>query len=244
MEAMGVETLLLMCWEEEGYIGKARVPVGNADIDVLAFNSNQKEVRIGEVKAQKSASTVFVFNESDLRELDADDQKLDSYLDQWVGWKKTIPKLWDREGKSQVQWLPDLAHISTIHFAFCANVHVFGERTPLENVLQRSVRDLLNVGDAIAVRAQVLSTLEVATRLITHVRNRECGRRFGDPLRDTLREIVRFLEPTLEGTPRTLEGKKLDKESASKKVRDDTILQLTKAFGFVVSPTDTEGTNA
>lgn len=42
MEAMSIETLLLSAWEEEGFVGKTRVPLGQSDVDVVAIHANNR----------------------------------------------------------------------------------------------------------------------------------------------------------------------------------------------------------
>lgn len=59
MEAMSVESLLLAAWEEEGFIGRNRVPIGNSDIDALALNMHERRVRIGETKVRMTSQHVF-----------------------------------------------------------------------------------------------------------------------------------------------------------------------------------------
>ncbi len=58
MEAMSVESLLLSAWEEEGFIGKTRVPLDMSDVDVLAIHAGAGKVRVGESKVREGSQTV------------------------------------------------------------------------------------------------------------------------------------------------------------------------------------------
>jgi hypothetical protein len=66
MEAMSVESLLLSAWEEEGFVGKTRVPLDQSDVDVLAVHAGEGKVRVGESKVREGSRRVYLVDDSSL----------------------------------------------------------------------------------------------------------------------------------------------------------------------------------
>jgi hypothetical protein len=62
MEAMSIESLL-SAWEEEGFVGKTRVPLDQSDVDVLAIHAGEGKVRIGESKVREGSQTVYLVDD-------------------------------------------------------------------------------------------------------------------------------------------------------------------------------------
>src|SRR5207302_282430 len=58
MEAMSIEQLLLSAWEEKGFVGQTRVPLGKSDVDVLAVNP-VGGILFGEAKVREGSQRVY-----------------------------------------------------------------------------------------------------------------------------------------------------------------------------------------
>src|SRR5438128_2319771 len=110
MEPMSIERLLLAAWEEEGFVGKTRVPLGASDLDVLAVNLNTKTVRIGESKVREGSQRVYVVDDWNAAEMARSGKDFEWWLEEpWSQWLKTLPKAWDEEGRPLVPWLPPVS---------------------------------------------------------------------------------------------------------------------------------------
>ena len=100
MEAMSVETLLLSAWEEEGFVGKTRVPLEMSDVDVLAIHAGTGVVRFGEAKVREGSQKVYVVDEGSLAQMEVEQQDFTIWLgDDWSGWLGNLPRLWNAEGR-------------------------------------------------------------------------------------------------------------------------------------------------
>jgi hypothetical protein len=88
------------------------------------------------------------------------------------------------------------------------------------------------------LRGRVLSTLETVCDLARRVRHRIgkefYGRRFGDPFKDLLRELHRYLEPDLARVPKNQQGQPLGtrKGEFEEQVRKQAALELLDSLGI------------
>src|SRR4051794_38474136 len=120
MEAMSIESLVLSAWEEEGYVGKNRVPIGNSDIDALAIHAGKRVVRIGESKIGGGSQHVFSLDEYGVFDLNSG--KISELPEAWFSWLKNLGKLWKDDGESEIPWMLDVSSLQRIEIVFCINV--------------------------------------------------------------------------------------------------------------------------
>jgi len=113
MEAMSIESLLLSAWEEEGFVGKARVPLGSSDVDVLAIHASTGAVRLGEAKVREGSQQVYVLDEYNIGEMEKKGEDFAAWLggdgSAWAKWLDNLQALWEeKDGQPRVPWLPHL----------------------------------------------------------------------------------------------------------------------------------------
>ncbi len=246
MEAMSVESLLLSAWEEDGYVGKARVPVGPSDVDVLAVHAGRGSVRVGEAKVRDGSQTVYVVDESSMAFIaESPEQDFAAWMEEaWSGWLANLPRLWGEDGEPAVPWLPRLPEVREIQVVFSCNLFVFCGRAGPDEALARAALRSLRENPAVATRidaglrvtAAVKATGEVAADLARAVSARiesGYGRRFGDLFKDLFRELHRYMAPALTRLPADAEGRTLGARKApfAERVRRATALGLLAAMG-------------
>lgn len=248
MEAMSIERLLLAAWEEEGFIGRNRVPIDSSDVDVLVVNARERRIRIGEVKVRMTSQHVFPVDQAQLAEMERTSSGFEWWLeDDWARWLQSLPKLWSNEGEPCAPWLLPISEVRTLDVIFCCNLHIMGEggsdASRANELLRKSVSQQLAKNSAVArhlgridVRAELMSTVEVAFSLARSVRRGIAagyGRRFGDPFKDMFRELHRYLNPHFASIPRDAAGERLAtrKDRFESEVRKQTALGLLEALG-------------
>lgn len=247
MEAMSVEQLLLAAWEEEGFIGKTRVPVGASDLDVLAVNLNTRTVRTGESKVREGSQRVYVVDDWCVAEMGRPGIDFRWWLEEgWSKWLNTLPQAWDQTGQPVVPWLPPIQQVDRIEVVFCCNLHLFtDQRDAVHDALSRAAESSLRENPALGerldaglpVKGSVRSTLESACDLMRFVRRRiseqSYGRRFGDPFKDLARELHRYLNPDMVRLPKDERGEVLGprKSAFEGKLRRHTGLAVLAALG-------------
>jgi hypothetical protein len=240
MEAMTIESLLLSVWEEDGFVGKTRVPVGSSDLDVLAIHAGQGKVRIGETKVREGSQKVYVVDPWNIAEMKKQGTDFAAWLDGdnsgWAKWLHNLPNLWK---DNSVPWLLDRSRVREIEVVFCCNLVLMCEQQEADAALQRAVIRYLGVDSSIEVRASVKPTFELVTDLIRKVFARiddQYGRRFGDNFKDLFREIHRYLDPQLDRlvwdeNGQHLGGQKKKKEH-HEEIRKRAVLELLRALGI------------
>jgi hypothetical protein len=245
---MSIESLLLSTWEEDGFVGKTRVPVGMSDIDVLAILADEGGVRVGETKVPEGSQTIYPVDDSSLVWIASQPQQdfADWLADfGWSNWLRNLSKLWDSEGRPVVPWLLHASKVEVIEVVFCCNVAVLCDRQQVDELLGRAVLRSLQENTAIGgrldlknrVQASVKPTLEIITDLISAVFRRierGYGRRFGNPFKDMCREIHRYLRPEFDRLPYDKQGQKLGgrKSPFEDMMRRETALGLLRAMGI------------
>jgi hypothetical protein len=246
VEAMSIESLLLSAWEEEGFVGKTRVPLDQSDVDVLAIHAGEGKIRIGESKVRDGSQMVYLVDDSSLAWMAGQPH---SDFTAWMGedssrWLGNLPKLWDPEGRPVVPWLLPASVVQEVEVIFCCNLVVLCEQQEADDALRRAVLRFLQNNAALAqrvetagfVKARVTPTVQVVTTLMAAVFGRidsGYGRRFADHFKDVLREIHRYLRPCLDRLPYDRQGHKLGtrKTSSQERVRKETVLGLLQAMG-------------
>jgi|GEM_PF-2991000 len=231
MEAMAVESLVAALWELEGFLTKVRQPVrmdrGYSDIDVIGVNS-LGDVRICECKATGKNSQVYEFGKN----FDEFIGHSNGHQKSWDNFLNVIPRLYE-EGQKPA-WLP-LRHGAqkTLEIWFVSNSWCVNEAT--RNLAEQSFWHRIKQKfpeavsqNATTFRVKIRSTADIIFDAIAGVRvaGLESGRRFGHPVLDTFRELVRFSNPTL--------GNVIDGDADM--VRRETESKLLEALGL--------GTNA
>jgi hypothetical protein len=245
MEAMSVESLILSAWEEEGYVGRTRVPLGMSDVDVLAVNANKGSVRVGESKVRNGSQFLYILDFWDIEHKISDPKDMTCWLEEWSTWLENLPKLWDSDGHAVVPWVFHADAMKEFEVHFCSNVEVFGDPQAADLALQRAAEWFLRknpclqnrVANSFSVHGRFLSTIEVVFQQIESVCVRieeGYGRRFGDPIEDVIREMHRYLRTDLGRIPLDYTGKKLskNKEPFAAEIRKRTALKLLQVLGI------------
>jgi hypothetical protein len=243
---MSIESLVLSAWEEEGFVGRTRVPLAMSDVDVLAIHAGQGKVRVGEAKVRDGSQTVYVVDDSSLALIESQpDQDFAAWMEEaWSGWLGNLPRLWDEEGHPAVPWLLPAAQVVEVQALFCCNLYVLCARDSANDALRRAVARVLRGNPALArrldggmaVSAKVTPTVEVVTGLASAVFARihgGYGRRFADHFKDVLRELHRYLSPALFRGPRDAMGQQLGARKApfAGAIRSATVMALLEALG-------------
>jgi hypothetical protein len=140
MEAMSIESLLLSAWEEEGFVGKTRVPLAMSDVEVLAIHAAEGKVRVGESKVREGSQAVYVVDDSSLAWMDS--QPYPDFTawmgDDWSRWLGNLPRLWDTEGEPAVPWLLPASQVKGLQVVFCCNLVVLCDRQQIDEALRRA----------------------------------------------------------------------------------------------------------
>ncbi|HJT76776.1 MAG TPA: hypothetical protein VJ739_06200 [Gemmataceae bacterium] len=243
---MSIESLLLSAWEEEGFVGKTRIPLAMSDVDVLAIHAAEGKVRVGESKVREGSQTIYLVDDSSLAWIESQPHPdFAAWMgEDWSRWLGNLPKLWDLIGRPAVPWLLPASQVKELQVIFCCNLVVFCDRGQADEALQRSVVRHLRENPALAgwgnkpdfVKAKVTPTVEVVTDLTRNVFDRVesgYGRRFANHFKDMFREVHRYLQPELNRLPYDREGQKLGtrKTPYKERVRKETVLGLLKAMG-------------
>lgn len=244
MEAMSVESLLLSAWEEDGYVGKTRVPIGDSDIDVLAIQPGSNIVRFGETKVTEGSQKVSILDAANLALFEAEKSDIVEWLEAWSDWLRNLEVLWNSDGHAKVPWIPEAGQLGEVQVVFCASLQVLDEREKADAALKREVYKRLarnplikkQLEAGMQVNARLQSTVEVLMDLIESVCKRidsGYGRRFGSPIKDVVREIHRYLTPQLSRIPKDENDKRRGqlKKPFADSIRKKTVLNLLKAFG-------------
>lgn len=186
MEAMALESLVASVWRLDGFLAVARHPVrvkrGYSDVDVVGVRGDGT-VRIGECKARGKALEVNV---------DANDHGWSSW---WDASLVNLSRLWDQ----RPAWLPPPNQIQSLEFHLVGNVWF-----PPDGVARQHAQARLLAaaraqlphglkGKATAViTPSVDLVLEAVRRVRSDVVDERWGKRYGDPLLDALREVIRY----------------------------------------------------
>lgn len=190
MEAMALESLVASVWRLEGFLAVVRHPVrvnrGYSDVDVIGVRSDGA-VRIAECKARGPA-----------RRVNVDDGE--GWSQWWDDSLDNLGRLW----ATRPAWLPKIGDVSSLEFHLVGNVWF---RTPsskarAESRLTRAARAHLPRALRRTARAFVKPSIELVINAVAMVRDEILtgrGKRYGDPLLDALRELVRYARPRPAG---------------------------------------------
>jgi hypothetical protein len=196
MYATADEQLVSSLWQLDGFITILRWPVtvkGNySDIDVIGVNADGM-IRFAECKATGNARKVHVVNNSYAINFHKD------WLDKdWADSLNNIKRIWDR--KERPKWLPQLEEVKDFSFWFCANLWFPDDksRRAAEKDFTNYVKSKMPKKFKGKVTGEIKSTLEIWIEVLKKVRRdieEGYGKRYGDPILDVAREIIRFSNP-------------------------------------------------
>ena len=200
MEAMAMERVLALSWEAQGYFTRLRLPLqttkgGWTDLDVVGFHPTDRVLRIGECKFRGPARTIWGIRPVTRKN-----------VGEWVHWAMTLDHLRlplhprnhgrlmglfpARPRKIEVVilgnwWIPHAQQASAKAYVTDLVRKVYA-RVPAEHrPPQMRITGELKSGIDVILELWETVAAETADGR---------GRRFGDPLLDALREIVRHLE--------------------------------------------------
>lgn len=205
MEAMAAESLVATAWELEGFLTKVRWPIrvdgGYSDVDVIGVNA-APVARLAECKVRGPARAVYV--------VDAD---FESWLGDWAKCIENMERLWAQ----RPDWLPTPNATSRVEMWFCGNVWFRDQETmaTAEARFSELVRARCPRGLEHKAVGRIVSTRDLLVSVVSGVRNRVVedghGKRFGNPLLDAMRELIRYTSPQPHGGGRV--GEKISHET-------------------------------
>lgn len=191
MEAMALESLVASVWRLEGFLSVTRHPVrvagGYSDVDVIGVRGDGA-IRVGECKARGGALSVNV----------DDGQSWSSWWDESL---LNCAKLWD----GHTEWLPKPSDVKVFEFHLVGNVWYADSaaHAAAEARLTAALRPHLPASLRTQARACVTPTVDYVLRAVRVVRqeivDEDWGKRYGDPLLDAVRELVRYCHPRAKG---------------------------------------------
>lgn len=196
MEAMALESLVASVWRLEGFLAVARHPVrvtrGYSDVDVIGTRGDGA-VRIAECKARGPARLVNV------------DDAGQGWTCWWDGSLNNLGRLWT----DRPPWLPDIPNVTSLEFHLVGNVWFSSPKSRMlaEKRLARAARQVLPRALRTKATAVVRPSVELVMDAIRIVQREVVvdgwGKRYGDPLLDAIRELVRYAHPCASGGGRT-----------------------------------------
>lgn len=213
MEAMAVESLVSAVWRLEDYLTVVRHPVrvagGYSDVDVVGVKADRC-VRVAECKARGPARRVNV------------ESATHKWSQRWNDSLANIPRLF---GDDRPQWLPRIEDVTTIEFHLVGNIWFpnTSERDAAEEQLSAALASAMQPLRSVRTVARIFSTADCVMRAIAGVRNEvvneKWGKRYGDPILDAVRELVRYANPRVAGA-----------RGMAKQIQDSTKEQLITAL--------------
>jgi len=190
LEAMALESLVASTWRLEGFLAVTRHPVrvqsGYSDVDVIGVRG--AEVRVAECKARGGAQRVNV----------------DDATGWSTWWDASIDNL-DRIWQDAPRWLPKAPTVTSLEFHLVGNVWYEDEMSHAKaNArLTRAVRERLPKEMHPVAQGYVTPSIDLLLHAAKVVREQVVtdgwGKRYGDPLLDAVRELVRFAHPRPAG---------------------------------------------
>ncbi|MBI5480307.1 MAG: hypothetical protein HY906_15695 [Deltaproteobacteria bacterium] len=195
MEAMALESLVASVWRQEGFLTVVRhairVEGGYSDVDVVGVRADGV-VRVGECKARGAARSVNV------------DVGRRGWSSWWDASLRNLTRLWD----DRPPWLPAVSAVSRLEFHLVGNVwfRSAGERQAADARLTKAMKTHVSARLKRKSVAKISPSVDLVIKAISSVRNdvvdEAWGKRFGDPLLDAVRELVRYLNPMPAGAGR------------------------------------------
>ncbi len=189
---MALESLVSSVWRLDGFLSVTRFPLrvrgGYSDIDAIGVRGDGV-VRFGECKARGGARQVFV-------ETDAP---------QWTTWWDdsfaNIPLLWEQ----RPAWLTPASQVTRLEYHLVGNIWLANAKTRSESEarLAAAIDAVLPLDLKGKLRAIVTPSMDLLFQAVGRVReevvDKGWGKRYGDPLLDALRELIRYAYPQPSG---------------------------------------------
>jgi hypothetical protein len=191
-EAMAVETIIEAYWLFRGYWTKLRYPFqtkegGWSDVDILAYQPEEKVLVISESKARGKKKDVYVYlkdNGYDIFEFDKDGNYL-SFLN-------NIDKLC----LNGIIFNNFNKMVDKLIIQLVSNYYIEERALPSvkKDVYSRIKK---HIPKNVEVEIRLDTTLEVFCDVIKLANADPMGRRYGHPVMDIAREINRYLNPNI-----------------------------------------------
>lgn len=210
MEAMSSELMVSALWELDGFLTQNRIPIrvqgGWSDIDVIGVN-RKRHVRMAECKVRGSARLVLAI---------PDGKAFVRFLHKH-DWSSSLDNV-DRAYSGEMGWLPTKSQTRRFEFWFLANLWFPDqkEQRNAEVVLASYLGKLLGQPMSKKSRARIFTTRDIILEIFQRVENKVLeegtGKRFGNPILDLFREMVRYLNPQPTGGGQV--GTRISEETA------------------------------
>jgi hypothetical protein len=193
-EAMTVETIVEADWQMRGFWTRLRYPLrtpngGWADIDILAYNPETRELVVAESKVRGPKKRIFAFTAYTQKEYGS---ILQYDEDVYFGFLRHI-KLVCKNG---VVFSDFKKMVQKLSVQLVSNYFISEDVKPEaeQAVLARVRKD---VPKPVKVEVHIETTLDVISRIIASENTNEQGRRYGHPVIDIARELNRYMHPQI-----------------------------------------------
>jgi len=226
-EAMTVETIPEAFWMLKGYWTKTRVPYkkdkgGWGDFDLIAYDPSSRHLVVAESKARGSARSVWMFGEAAHKSY-PDITKWDDagYFD----FIKDLKYLWNDGVLFAFKGYEKTERIKRLTLQLVSNYLISKE--VYDNAID-SVKKLLQKTKPQlpiplkSIEIDLTTHIDIFCNILKLVRTHEQGRRYGHPVLDIARELLRYLQPKVKEAGR----------GASKEVQEMYRDKLLSALGL------------
>lgn len=219
-EAMTVETILEADWQMRGFWTRLRFPLRTSkgawsDIDLLAYDPEERHLVIGESKVRGPKKDVYAFTAytqatyGDLLEFDGDN---------YFAFLRHVGRICS----DGIIFKNFREMVRTLTVQLVSNYYIASD---VEADAERAVRARIakQVPKNIALTVQLETTLDVILRILTTENAGLQGRRYGHPIIDLARELNRYMQPNVKYAGRGT--------GASKQVKAALAAKIAESFG-------------
>ena len=202
-EIMTSEAIIEAEWVLETYWTKVRFPVqtkkgGWSDFDVVSYDPDKRHLVVSEAKAQGTKRKVYVTDYKNLSEEEVKDTK--NLAEQYLKYHyfSFIERLEDIKNNERNVLFKDFEKsVKELTLQLVSNYAIFPDkfRAIVQESIQESIKSKFSWLKNIEVRCQIETPMEVFSRILIKERDKDQGRRYGNPILDLAREINRYLTP-------------------------------------------------
>lgn len=191
-EAMTVETIVEAYWQLKGFWTKLRYPFrtdggGWADIDVLAYHPEERNLVIAESKVRGPKTEVYAYTEYTRRK-NGDIFEYDE--DNYLTFLRHIKPICSKN----TVFCNFRKMVDKVIIQLVSNYYVDGKVSrEVTRDIQTHIRDSIPPG--IKTEIRVDTTLGIISEIIKVEKSIRQGRRYGHPVIDIARELNRYLHP-------------------------------------------------